>query len=162
MTITKKTTRKERKKVLTKRLKEQEKNVKKIDRRIDRIEKSISKLEFDQFNEDGILAKLTWEYVTDFSNVNCSAIRSKEMDVNSKIMIKIQKWWEKTQINSYLGLGEIKEKHLMMMLKNGKNTKSCRVVVLAACFKLSGAEAQLKEKEMLHNFAKKWNITVNF
>ena len=88
MSVTKKAIRHKKKKVLTKRMKEQTRNAAKIVKRIANIKKELWELELDEFQETGLLQQLTWEYVSRYRLFGCTAIgfRSKEDTTDSKIV----------------------------------------------------------------------------
>ena len=94
MAKTKKAMRHKKKKVLTKRMKEQVRNAAMIVKRIAKIKKDIWEIELEEFKELGLLPQLTWEYVDRVSLFGCTAIgfRSIETTLNSKVVKKIQKW----------------------------------------------------------------------
>ncbi len=82
------------KKVLTKKLKEQDRNAKKVAKRREKIKKKLWELELAEFHESGLLSQLTWEYEPRVSLFGCSAIgfRSKEISTDNKVVDRIQKW----------------------------------------------------------------------
>jgi hypothetical protein len=86
-----------RKKVLTRKMKEQTRNAAKVAKRIARIKKELWELELDEFRETGLLQQLTWTYEDRVRLLGCSAIgfMSTETTLDSKVVRKIQKWfWE--------------------------------------------------------------------
>jgi hypothetical protein len=99
MPKTKKAMRDKKKKVLTKRMKEQTRNAAMIVKRIAKIKKDIWKLELADFKELGLLPQLTWNYVDRVSLFGCTAIgfRSTETTLDSKVVKKIQKWIQKRE-----------------------------------------------------------------
>lgn len=94
MPKTKKAMRHKKKKVLTKRMKEQTRNAAMIVKRIAKIKKDIWKLKLEDFKELGLLPQLTWNYENRVRLFGCTAtgFRSTETTLNSEVVKKIQKW----------------------------------------------------------------------
>jgi hypothetical protein len=105
MPKTTKAIRHKRRKVLTKRMKEQTRNAAMIVKRIAKIKKDIWKLDLEDFKELGLLSQLTWEYTNWVRLMGCTAIgfRSVETTGNSKVVKKIQKWIWKHDNKEFVG-----------------------------------------------------------
>jgi hypothetical protein len=98
MVRTTKAIRHKKKKVLTKRMKEQTRNAATIVKRIAKIKKELWELELEEFKELGLLPQLTWKYVDRVRLLGCTAIgfSSVETTLDSKVVKKLQKWiWKR-------------------------------------------------------------------
>lgn len=184
MAKTKKAKRASRKKVLTKRLKEQNRNAKKVEKRIERIERDIWELELDAFQETGLLQQLTWTYQDRVRLMGCTAIgfRSTETTQNSKVVKKIQKWiWKLTDkrlgemrffrkaIDGYIILLALQMDWIDDDANWNENIDPMAVTIFAIDVEETGTgcDAEKKgtsrdaEKKALKTFAEKWDIEVD-
>ena len=178
MPITKKAMRHKRKKVLTKRMKEQTRNAATIVKRIAKIKKELWELELEDFQERDLLSKLTWTYQNRVRLFGCTAIgfTSTENVSNSKAVGSIQKWTLEHEDKEYgdvrLFRKSIDGYTILMALQmdyaedydedddtdpydRDKNTLIVTVFAIDVQETGTGHDA---EKVALTDFAEKWNL----
>lgn len=173
MAVTTKAIRHNKKKVLTKRMKEQTRNAATIVKRIAKIKKELWELELDDFKELGLLPQLTWEYVDRVSLCGCTAIgfKSTETTLNSKVVKKIQKWiWEygnkdfENEVRFFVKTTDNYRILLALQMDwvddeecyNEETDPMCVTIFAIDIEELgTGHDA---EKKALKTFAEKWNI----
>jgi hypothetical protein len=173
MAKTKKAMRHKKKKVLTKRMKEQARNAAMIVKRIAKIKKDIWKLELEDFKELGLLPQLTWNYENRVRLLGCTAIgfRSTETTLNSKVVKKIQKWIWKNGNKEFVN--EVRfftkdidgYKVLLALQMDWTDDEECyneetdpmAVTIFAIDVEETGT-GHKAEEVALTEFAEKWNI----
>lgn len=173
MAVTTKAIRHKKKKVLTKRMKEQTRNAETIVKRIAKIKKELWELELDEFKELGLLPQLTWEHVDRVGLCGCTAIgfRSTETTLNSKVVKKIQKWTRKHGNKDFVDevrfFTKVTDNHKVLIAlqmdwvddeeRYNEDTDPMCVTIFAIDIEETGTGHDA-EKKALKTFAEKWNI----
>ncbi len=173
MANTTKAKRTKRKKILTKRLKEQDRNAKKVATRREKIKKQLWDLELDDLRDTGLLQQLTWKFEPRVGLFNCegTGFISKENTSNSEEVKNIQEWtWKHLSDGRYANHVELFFKvingyHILMGLQMGWATDDIYdgpmvVEIFAIDIDETGTGVET-EKSVVNEFVEKWEIEVD-
>lgn len=161
------------KKILTRKLKEQNRNAKKVAKRKEKIEKKLWELKLEDFKDTGLLSQLTWEFEPRVSLFNCegTGFRSKENTSNSEVVKKIQDWrWKHRRRGRYTDHVELSYKKvvngyqillgLQMGYANDDIYDGPMVVEVFAIDVNETGTGVPTEKLVVNKFAEEWNMSV--
>ena len=168
MAKTKKAIRQKRKKVLQKNLKKQRKNANTVAKRIKKMKEELWNIELDNFNEEGLLSQLTWEFKPNINLFGCNVVgfTSKENSLDNDIIQKIQKWsWKHIDGSMSIKLSEdnVNKDNIYIgldMYVIGDDIEDKKIVRIWA-FSADGKINVKAEKIALAKFVEKWNIKVD-
>lgn len=165
MAKTEKAKRAARKKVLTRRLKEQKRNARKTLNRTIKIEKELWELKLERIKEEGILSSLTWRYTSCVPHYKCGAIISKETTKNHPGVAKLQKWLRQQTEEEYIMF--FRNAPFLMCMSflfdddDGFDDRDPMTIVILSVYEGIFEDRVIEERKMLDRFADEWRIKID-